>query len=234
MSAEKLDYLYRFRFDNGLIKEFLVSLNRSNLQPTAAQTPENLPAWTELRYFQCSVCPLKPAEHPHCPAAVGLVPVIETFKELLSFEEVTVEVVSEERTWIKKTPLQYGLSSLIGLCMATSGCPVLDRMRPMAATHRPFASLLETTYRTLVMYLMAQYFRSKQGFAPDWDLHELPQLFSAIQNVNACFHQRVSGVHLQDAGLNAIFRLDYSTGFTMRLVEDGLDEMKGWFEAYLK
>ena len=48
------------------------------------------------------------------------------------------------------------MSSVLGLIMATAGCPWTDRFRPMARFHLPFASEAETVYRSVCMFLLAR------------------------------------------------------------------------------
>ena len=53
--------------------------------------------------------------------------------------------------------------SLIGIYMVTSGCPIMDKLRPMARFHLPFASTEETIYRAISTYLLGQYFLEQKG-----------------------------------------------------------------------
>lgn len=62
--------------------------------------------------------------------------------------------MTEERTYSKDTLLQQGLASLLGIVMTTSGCPVLEPLKPMVRFHLPFATLTETVYRMVSMCLV--------------------------------------------------------------------------------
>ncbi|MEK6651036.1 MAG: hypothetical protein AABY75_08665, partial [Bacteroidota bacterium] len=153
-SAElPLEYRYVFAFDNGETKEFRVVLDGTTMayrEPVAVDPPE----WTRLEFSQCSNCPLHGVER--CPAALNLSTVTREFEHTKSFTDARVTVHSPERTYEKSTSVQRGLSAIAGLIMVTSGCPVLDRLRPNVAFHLPFATPLETSYRSVSMYLTAQ------------------------------------------------------------------------------
>ena len=141
------------------------------------------PAWTKLKYFQCANCPLGD-DVEDCPVAVSLSALVETFKDAISFEHTTVRVETVERAYEKETTLQKGLSSIIGIYMVTSNCPVMDQLRPMVRFHLPFASLDETIYRAVAMYLVGQYFRMRNGRTPDWDLKHLSEIYAEVAKVN--------------------------------------------------
>ncbi len=55
-----------------------------------------------------------------------------------------------------ETTAQQAMSSVLGLIMATAGCPWTDRLRPMARFHLPFASDAETLYRSISMFLLSR------------------------------------------------------------------------------
>ena len=125
------------------------------------------------------------------------------------------------------------MSSLIGIFMSTSGCPVMDKLRPMVRTHLPFATLEETVIRSLSMYLLAQYFIAKRGGKPDWDMRDLVKIYADVRIVNDHFFKRIAKIQIQDASLNAVVHLDCFANFTnSTLVEQGLDEVEKMFAAY--
>ena len=112
--------------------------------------------WTELKFQQCANCPLDPAVHPHCPPALQMSETVEKLKDLVSFDTIGVTVTQAERTVHVEVSAQQALSSVLGLIMATAGCPWTDRLRPMARFHLPFASDAETVYRSVTMFLLAR------------------------------------------------------------------------------
>ncbi len=210
-------FRYRFDFDDGRSEELLVELDRESLG-LIGPLPDDPPEWTRLGFHQCSRCPLDPASHPRCPIAVRVVDLVETFRDGVSHQPVRVTVETEARTYSSRTSLQRGLSSLLGIYMATSGCPILDRLRPMVDQHLPFATLDETTSRMLGMYLLAQYFLARSGHRPDWSAEGLRALLDEVKSVNQSFARRLRGVCRADAGLNALVVLaNFGANMTWRL-----------------
>jgi hypothetical protein len=233
-TPDAMGFHYKFTLPNGKVKEFDLSLNRESLG-LIPKKRASYPKWTQLSENKCTNCPLNESAHPRCPIAANLVDVIDFFKDALSYEEVDVEITTESRTYKKHAALQHALSSMIGIFMVTSGCPILDKLRPLVATHLPFSSMEETTYRAVSMYVFAQFFLYKKGLKPDWDLKNLSKIYEEIQTVNICFRRRLAAVHIEDAGLNAIVHLDCYARFTnMLLLEEGLDQMEQYFQGYLK
>jgi hypothetical protein len=231
---ETLGWQYRFTFPDGQRLEFDVRLGAKTLDLVAEERQE-WPEWTRLGYRQCSTCPLSEAEHPRCPIAANLAGVLPSFGRLMSFEEVDVEVATATRTYSRRVSVQQALGSLVGIYMVTSGCPVMDKLRPMVATHLPFASGPETTYRVLSMYLLAQYFRAEEGKEPDWTLQGLVKIHEDVAAVNEGFHRRISGIEASDAPVNAVAVLDARAQWTQLLLTDQqLDEIKTFFSAYLR
>ena len=226
---------YQFAFANGERKEFVVQLDPETLQ--LLQPPRaSFPAWTQLSHCKCPNCPLNDEQSPQCPAAVSLIDIVEFFGASQSIEQVEVRVEVAERAYQKRCALQEVVSSLVGLCMATSGCPVMAKLRPMARCHLPFATIDDTRYRALSMYLLGQYLIARRGAGtPDWDLTRFVKWYEDIVTVNAHFFKRFHGLGIEDASLNAIVRLDAFAGtiaFTVN--EHILDELERLFQAYLE
>ena len=229
-----LTYQYQFTFDNGAEKTFTVHLNDATLD-LIPEAPLHPPDWTALTHHQCPDCPLNPAQHPRCPIAVNLVEIVDFLQEFPSFEQVNVKIISDARIYAKQTSLQEGFSSLMGLYMATSGCPIMNKLKPMIRTHLPFATIPETFYRLLAAYVLAQYFLYRQGKEPDMDLSGLRALFKDIQQVNKAFWRRLASISISDTSLNALVRLDSSAQYTAFSVdEDSLQEIALLFDAYLE
>ncbi|MBI4238621.1 MAG: hypothetical protein HY696_09445 [Deltaproteobacteria bacterium] len=231
--SETITYRYRFHFDQGRRLEFPVVLDRQTLQ---VQLPARtqLPAWTRLDCHQCPHCPLRPETTPHCPAAVSLIDVFEAFQRVISFETVAVEVVSQGREYRAKVSVQKALSSLVGLHMATSGCPVMAKLRPMAGFHLPFASTAETEYRALSTYLLAQYLVAQHGGTPDWGLQGLVQLYDDVRIVNRSFCERLTTMVVEDANLNAVVNLNvFADSINFSINNNFLTQLEGFFRAYL-
>jgi hypothetical protein len=225
---------YVFRFGDGQQQAIDVVLTQPALDmvPPAVAA---LPAWTELTFHQCPNCPLDKAGHTHCPIARNLVSINDAFRERISYETVNVEVRTAARQYVKECPLQEAVSALMGLVMATSGCPHLDRLRPMVFTHLPFATAEQTTYRAVSMYLLAQFFRQRRGMAPDWALTHLTAAYTEIRLVNGALARRLAHIQEQDANLNAIVKLDCQADITSSSIsEQWWEDLEQVFRPYLE
>ena len=140
---------------------------------------------------------------------------------------------TQERKYLKKVPLQTGLSSLLGIYMVTTGCPILEKLKPMVRYHLPFASMEETTYRSVTMYLLAQFFLYRRGNKPDWNLDNLGEIYNDIQIVNKNVCDKLQEIISRDAAANALLKLDYSALYiSLRLNQNILDEIESYFNAY--
>lgn len=111
----------------------------------------------------------------------------------------------------------------------------MDKLRPMVRTHLPFATVEETMYRVLSMYLLAQYFVAKRKKEPDWELKKLVNIYSDIAIVNKHFRERLSAIKLNDATVNALVNLNCFADFTAFAIEENhLDEIELLFQAYFE
>jgi len=230
--ASPLRFAYTFRLEDGTERTFEVRLHPDTLASIPAARAA-MPPWTKLGYYQCANCPLGDAVE-HCPVAVNLAAVVETFKEAVSFENATVEVATAERVYVKMTTLQKGLSSIIGIYMVTSDCPVMDRLRPMVRFHLPFASVEETIYRAVSMYLVAQYFRMRSGKTPDWQLADLADIYREVAIVNAGMMERLRHASTEDANVNALTILSTQGGMVPIYVEESLGDMEHLFRGFVE
>ncbi|MBI3088352.1 MAG: hypothetical protein HYY91_05650 [Candidatus Omnitrophica bacterium] len=231
---EPITYHYTFTFpSSGDVKYVRIRLDGTTL--TLIPEPKPSPPWTALDHHQCPNCPLKKEQDPCCPAAVSLVDIVEFFSRSFSYETVEVCIESGERRYVKQTSLQQALSSLIGLLMVTSGCPVMGKLKPMVRHHLPFSTFEETRYRVLSMYLLAQYFVARRGRQPDWTFAQLASLYEEIGTVNASFHQRFLELAKGDASLNALAILQmFGETIKLSLDEKLLDDLEVLFQSYLE
>ena len=161
------------------------------------------PRWTRLDHEQCTNCPLNKDINTYCPAAVDLHPVIEAFRGLPAFKKAKVRVITAEREYLKEVSVEAALRSLLGVLMATSACPMLCRLRPMAQQHLPFASNQEFILRTVSLYLMRQYYNMREGRHADWELKGLVRHYQQLQLVNQAFWQRIHDTCENDSNLKA-------------------------------
>lgn len=221
---------YELSLPGDAVVAFRVELDPKSLL-NVGPTPRPAPQWTRLGYQKCPNCPLDEADVPHCPVALHLSDVVERFARTFSFDRVAARVTVPERTYQRlDVPVQVALSSLVGVLMATSGCPVLAALRPMTRFHLPFASELETITRSISMYLLRQYFVQERGGSPDWALAGLPEIYRGTGAVNRAFALRLRAAAPKDANVNALMRLDAFARAMPDTVESHLEELGFLFE----
>jgi hypothetical protein len=228
---EPLSFSYTFQFPDGSEKRFTVRLNARTLE--LLTNPKTVkPEWTRLTYHQCDNCPLS-REIERCPVAANLSQVVEAFKDATSYERSLVTVQTTQRTFRQETSLQKGLSSIIGIYTVTSGCPILDKLRPMVRFHLPFASGEETLYRAVAMHLVGQYFLMKKGKTPDWELRELSKTYEAISHVDRGLSERMAHASREDANVNSVLILSAFSQEILYQIEEGLTDLEYLFSGYL-
>jgi hypothetical protein len=218
---------YRFELPDGTQRSLDFTFDARDFRLCNAP-PERAPFWTELKFNQCANCPLQAAEHPHCPAALQMAGAIEPLEALVSFDTVGVTVTQAERTMYAETTAQQAMSSVLGLIMATAGCPWTDRLRPMARFHLPFATEAETVYRSLCMYLLARELSGDQtsGFAA------LESLYDNLHLVNRGISRRLGAATRTDPAQNAVALLDAYTTLLPAAIESSLEDLKPYFDAW--
>lgn len=173
-------------------------------EPHGLETGEEFPDWARLEHRQCACCPLKTSDCKYCPVATRMHGLLEAFSENESTERVQVTVETSERNYSNECDLQVGINSLMGLMMATSGCPVLKELGAMASFHIPFCSTRQTLHRTVGSYLTKQYFVQLQGGEPDWELKHLKELYGVLEGLNQDFSKRIQDSSRSDAVSNAV------------------------------
>jgi hypothetical protein len=230
---KNLHFNYQFTHENGTVRQFNLEVAEDTL--LLKQKPREVyPEWVKLEYNQCSNCTLKSSESPHCPAAASLVDIIEAYGNSVSFEKVEIRVETNERTYLKKAPLQQGLSSMIGLCMAASGCPIMAQLKPLVRFHLPFSSDTDTVFRVMSMYLLAQFFLVQKGKTPDFKLDILSKHYLEIQKLNSAFCKRLQDIKIQDASVNAVVILDcLGSIVSFSITENKLSEIEPIFNSYI-
>src|SRR5574337_945146 len=174
--------VYAYRFSDGSTKNFELLLDKGALVLLRAKH-ENPPEWSRIEFNQCLNCPLDKSAHPYCPIAVNLSEIAEAFKNRSSLERVNVLVTVDERSYVKNTMVPQGLSPLLGIIMTTSGCPVMEPLKPMVRYHLPFASLEETVFRMVSMYLVGQFLRHHEGKTAEWSLEGLARIYGEVAKV---------------------------------------------------
>jgi hypothetical protein len=225
---EGLRIRYCFDLPDGSQKFLDFSFDAADFRLSNAAPPAP-PFWTALTFNQCANCPLSAADHPHCPAALQMAPAVELLNTLVSFETVGVTVTQAERTVHARTTAQLAMTSVLGLIMATAGCPWADRFRPMARFHLPFANEAETVYRSISMFLLARELAGAgrtQGFAA------LEHLYENLHVVNRGMSRRLGAAARTDPAQNAMALLDAYATLLPAALETSLEELKPLFDGW--
>jgi hypothetical protein len=221
---------YKFQFADNTVKTFEIILDALTLELIADRQTAP-PYWTKLSFHPCENCPLPPKTE-YCPIAVNLAQLIDEFRDSISYERTTVTVEVPERIYVKETMIQKALSSILGIYMPTSNCPIMDKLRPMVRFHLPFQSSAESLYRTISSYLTAQFFIARDGKEPDWKLRQLVDIYREISYVNKGMWQRVSAASEKDANTNAVVILHSIGDSVPYFIEHGLDEIEYLFAVF--
>jgi hypothetical protein len=228
MKRSPIKFNYQFKYGSGEVTNYEIVLDPDSLSLIRETYDQEPPEWTHLAYGQCKGCPLNTTAHPHCPIAVNIMELVDSFKDVFSYHDCTVICETSERIYSKKTSVMEGLSAIFGMIMATSDCPVMEFLKPMARFHLPFATIEETTVRTASMYLLAQYFKHRDEPGMSFDFKALENHYARVQLVNEGLLGRINSVSSEDADKNAIITLhslsqflsmeiDYSLGGLERI-----------------
>jgi hypothetical protein len=230
---ETIHFQYIFRFPDDRQEIFDLNLDSHSLD-IIGNILEELPPWTRLDCHQCPNCKLTIQTHTNCPVATHLVKIVSFCTNVFSYDEVLVDIVTPERVVYKGTTAQKGISSLMGLVMATSGCPHMSFLKPMARFHLPFASAEETVYRATSMYLLAQYFLQKHGKEVDLELKGLADIYQNIQVINKAMAERLRAISDKDSAMNALVLLDIFAKTLPFAIEESLEDVRYLFTPYLR
>ncbi len=222
-----ITFNYCFNFPDGTKKRFLLNIDKNNfIVKSNIQRP---PEWTELYKNQCSCCRLDKEKTHYCPIAVNISELITSFKDVISHEACEVSCITAERTYTKNTIVQDGLSSILGVIMATSGCPTMNILKPMARFHLPFATVDESMFRSVSVYLLRQYFIDKKGGKGDFGLAVMQKYYEQIEEVNKGILERISAASKLDADKNAIVILNCMAQILNMEVDDNLNSLQPFF-----
>jgi len=201
-----VEVAYRISNAEGHAQHYVIKLDSQSArllnQPIASP-----PDWTRLDVCQCSNCPLDVATHPHCPLAVQVAQVVEDWAAAFSFQDVEYSVVTYERQFSGTTEVKKILGSLLGLIMATSDCPRMLFLRPLARFHLPLASPEETAFRALSAYLLERYFVAPEEVSTD-TFDGFIERYTEIQTVNVGLAARIREASQEDAVIDAMLGLD--------------------------
>lgn len=230
MSTYTIEYRFQLPDSNELV--FPVTLDTQSLK-LCTKDKASYPDWAKLEYHRCPNCCDSFSEKRYCPVASALSSLVTKVETLLSFHEVKLIVVSEEREVHQKTTIQRAVASYMGLIMATCGCPKTIFLRPMARFHLPLASEQETIYRAFSMYALAQCFMRLEGKETGGNFKELESNYSELQQVNKAVVQRLRAASQSDSSINALLNLDVYARAMPYVIDDSLEEMRYIFAPYL-
>tara|TARA_B100000513_G_scaffold192812_1_gene119479 strand:+ start:389 stop:1084 length:696 start_codon:yes stop_codon:yes gene_type:complete len=225
--------------DHMLVRYILVSEDGSrevfdldiDLPQVALRHPEHteLPEWAALDYHQCQHCPLSKESHPHCPVAVLLVDYGQRVGRMVSYAQVDLTIEQRGTKTTAKVSAQEALRSVLGLVMATSGCPHMSFFRPLARYHVPLADMELTILRAMSFYLVGQYFNGTPK--PDWDtsFDGLIEIYKDAQEVNKGMAERLRNAQVFSE-LNWLAALDTFAGMMPLTIERSLLKAKAYFQ----
>jgi hypothetical protein len=185
------------------------------------------PDWVRLDFERCPNCNLP--DQANCPAALALAQFLPQFESKVSFEKAVVEVETPTRTVVSKTTFQHGMAALIGLTMASSGCPRTRFLRPMARTHLPFATDQETVFRTLAVHLLGQYVAAGGGGAVSLSFAQLKENYLQLSKVNNAMAERIRAAIKRDAAVNAVIILESFTMIAPENIDYGFEDIQELF-----
>lgn len=219
-------FTYTYQLANGRTLKYEIDPARTI---DVSRDQQEHPFWTRLGNHQCPACPLSQETVKHCPVALDIAPMVEDFADISSVEQAIVTVTAPRRTYTRECDVQVGLSSMLGLLMATGGCPILGRLRHLANFHLPFASTEESLFRIVGGYLIQQYFVFKDGGTPDLNLEKLDTFYEELSDVNTAFADRIRDAIRNDAGANAVI-LFWSMSYLVKFsLGEQMDEERKLF-----
>ena len=232
--ARFFEITYVFRFATGASIQVPARLDPVTLS-LVTDNHSQPPEWARLESVGCSECPLVEASTHFCPLAANLAALVQEFAGHDSYEKVHLIVTTPERIISADTTLQAALSSLTGIIMVSSGCPTMDKLRPMVRFHLPLATEQETVYRAASMYLVAQFLRAQAGATPEWSMSGLEAIYHDVHRVNLAMAKCIRKAASRDANANALVRLDLFTEGVSRSTQEALKGLRYLFAAsYLR
>ena len=222
--------VYTFAFDDETHFRFEVD----ELGDSSVESPDQpVPNWLMLEEGKCEGCSIPTGARTTCPAALSLQPLLASFGDRISHEEVAVTVELNDTEVHASMPAQNAVRSLMGLQLALSSCPVLSKLRPMARFHVPFGDPLHTLYRFVGMYLTAEHLREEQGLDSDQGLAGLLSLINELHDVNQQLAERIRRGSEQDVTVNSLIILDTLAMLLEVDIDASLAQLKPYFQMHL-
>ena len=225
---EEIKIQYCFQLPDKRQEIFDLIINGRTLE-VAGDSTADPPDWARLTFHQCPNCPLLDEDEPLCPVATKLASIVNKFGNILSYDEIDLEVHTQERIIFQNTTAQRGIASYMGLVMATSGCPHTLFLKPMARFHLPLASEEETIYRAFSMHALAHYFLHPDNKESEPQFDALKNYYENLQTVNVSIAKRLKAASSTDSSINALINLDMYAKAMPYVVEESLEELRYLF-----
>lgn len=217
---------YEFIFRSGEEFQYQIEIDPTRLEHPAPVSPP--PEWAKLDVEKCSICPLRSDASEYCPLALRIAPIL-SFSPHSAFESVQVRVHKDTMTIESHTTVQDAYRSLIGLIMATSGCPHTGFFKPMAWFHLPFATQDETLFRACATFLFFQFFDPAE---PQAESHysDLKKVYEQIHIVNQHIAKRLRKASAAESALNALTILDIFAQSIQPTLNQSLQQLEFLFK----
>ena len=193
---------YKITKPSGVVVHIPVQLNERGLICESVGQRSDQSVSSEFIGENCLACD---RHHQGCKAERAIGPVVDSFDDLHSTDEVSAEVETEGRIVALKSPAPRVLASLMGLLMASSGCPRLIPFRAMALFHQPFATAEENVVRAAGFWLMRS---SSQGTLVDNPYEALQEAWEMLENVNRHVSEKLLARCSTDVSSNGVAYLD--------------------------
>lgn len=223
---------YQFTLPDGNKETFTLKFHSQSME-LITNLDANPPFWTELTYHQCPHCPLDPKTVACCPVALNLTTTIYRLDRVMSFEQVVVKVISAQRQVEQTNSAQEAISSLMGLLIAGSSCPLTHFFKPMARFHLPFANKDETLWRAAATFLLARYFSDGGLQTEDMALDGLVKIYNDIALLNDFIVERLRAATSKDSAVNALVHLDVYAKYLTPPLEDTLNQIRPIFTPFI-
>lgn len=228
---ETMEIEYKFTCADELTRTFSLSIDVET-QVLKNINQEPLPEWALLDFHKCPFCPLSSEKEKYCPLSVNLIDLVKGFTNLFSYDKTFVEVITPQRIIRKDTTVQEGVSSLMGLYIATSRCPQTNFFKPMARFHLPFASEEETIWRVVSTYLLAEHILNRKPQSIEKKFDSLIKLYDDIQILNLKIVERLRSASKKDSTINALIILDLFAKSLPPAIMDSFDEFRHLFKPF--
>ncbi len=217
---------YEFIFDTDDHFQYEVDIDPNTLEHAAPL--QAAPDWCKLENEKCAHCPLSQTVTEYCPLARRIAPVLE-LPNHPAYEKVQLKVHKGNVTIESLTTVQEAYQSLIGLIMATSGCPHTGFFKPMAWFHVPFSSQDETLFRACATFLLFQFF---DPVGPENENHfsDLKQIYQDVHRVNIHIAKRLKQASASQSTLNALTVLDIFAQSFLPTLNESLQELEFLFK----